>query len=211
MPMRIWHICGVSEKSVSTKKDNRYSSLFSHPSSFCFPVSNTNRQNKNPLQQNWRYEVSSIRTIFKGSCFSIRWTFADYLWIKAIVYFGKHFETDKSCRWFYHLLDVVSTLDPYFESAYEIGGVTLAYWEKDENLSIKLLKKGMTNVPKTHERDWRILFFLAIITWIIKKILPLPRITWKKPSNNRDTRDIFRFWLLAFIPIPKILKLPLNS
>jgi hypothetical protein len=93
----------------------------------------------------------------------------DYLWIKAIVYFGKHFETDKSCRWFYHLLDVVSTLDPYFESAYEIGGVALAYWEKDQNLSIKLLKKGMVNLPKIHEPYWRILFFLGYNNMYYKK------------------------------------------
>tara|TARA_B100000959_G_scaffold286430_1_gene365027 strand:- start:3139 stop:4038 length:900 start_codon:yes stop_codon:yes gene_type:complete len=105
----------------------------------------------------------------KGAALAYDELFADYFWIKAIVYFGDHFETDKSYKWLYHLLDVVSTLDPYFEYTYEFGGVALAYWIKDENLSIKLLKKGMINVPKTHARYWTIPFFLGFNYMYYKK------------------------------------------
>jgi hypothetical protein len=105
----------------------------------------------------------------KGAALAYDELFADYLWIKAIVYFGDHFETDKSYKWLYHLLDIVSTLDPYFQYPYEFGGVALAYWVKDENLSIKLLKKGMINVPKTHERYWTIPFFLGFNYMYYKK------------------------------------------
>ncbi len=105
----------------------------------------------------------------KGAALAYDELFADYLWIKAIVYFGDHFQTDKSYKWLYHLLDIISTLDPYFEYVYEFGGVALAYWAKDISHSIKLLKKGMINVPKTHKRYWTIPFFLGFNYMYYKK------------------------------------------
>tara|TARA_Y100000031_G_C8158353_1_gene355682 strand:+ start:109 stop:1008 length:900 start_codon:yes stop_codon:yes gene_type:complete len=105
----------------------------------------------------------------KGAALAYDELFADYLWIKALVYFGEHYQTDKAYEWLYHLLDIVVTLDPYFEYAYELGGIVLAYWIKDVNHSIKLLKKGMINVPKTHKRYWTIPFFLGFNYMYYKK------------------------------------------
>ena len=105
----------------------------------------------------------------KGAALAYDELFADYFWIKAVVYFGDHYQTGKDFKWLYHLLDVVVTLDPYFELAYEFGGTVLAFWIKDVNNSIKILKKGMINVPKTHERYWAIPFYLGFNYMYYKK------------------------------------------
>lgn len=105
----------------------------------------------------------------KGAALAYDELFADFLWIKAIVYFGEQLQKDQNYKWLYHLLDIVVTLDPYFEYPYEFGGVVLAYWTKDVSLSIRLLKKGMINVPKTHPRYWTIPFFLGFNYMYYKK------------------------------------------
>ncbi|MDY7032554.1 MAG: hypothetical protein SVY10_11690 [Thermodesulfobacteriota bacterium] len=72
---------------------------------------------------------------------------ADILWIKAVLYFGKHVRTDRDFKWLYNMLDIVTTLDPQYEIAYYFGGIVLA-WEVDNiELSNKILKKGMENIP----------------------------------------------------------------
>lgn len=105
----------------------------------------------------------------KGAALAYDELFADFLWIKAIAYFGEQLQKDQNYKWLYHLLDIVVTLDPYFEYPYEFGGIALAYWTKDTSHSIKLLKKGMINVPKTHPRYWTIPFFLGFNYMYYKK------------------------------------------
>ena len=36
---------------------------------------------------------------------------ADFLWIKAITYFGEHYITDQKYDWFYHMLNLVEKYD----------------------------------------------------------------------------------------------------
>lgn len=105
----------------------------------------------------------------KGAALAYDELFADFLWIKAVVYFGEQYQKDKNYKWLYHLLDIVVTLDPYFEYPYEFGGIALAYWTKDVSHSIRLLKKGMLNIPKTHPRYWTIPFFLGFNYMYYKK------------------------------------------
>lgn len=86
---------------------------------------------------------------------------ADLLWIKALAYFGGHAATDQDYSWLSHILDIVTTLDPFFQYPYEFGGVILATEIGDVDKSNLLLEKGMKNVPETNERYWYFPFFLA--------------------------------------------------
>ena len=52
---------------------------------------------------------------------------ADYFWIKTISYFGDHLMSDRKYPWLYHLLDLVTTLDPHFIWPYYFGGIVL-FW-----------------------------------------------------------------------------------
>ncbi|MBI2875342.1 MAG: hypothetical protein HYY20_00495 [Candidatus Tectomicrobia bacterium] len=82
---------------------------------------------------------------------------ADLLWIRAVIYVGDHLMTDKRYPWLYHILDLVTTLDPQFETPYEFGGVILALEERAVDQSTALLKKGM----QSHPRSWRLPFYLG--------------------------------------------------
>jgi hypothetical protein len=97
----------------------------------------------------------------KGAALGFDEMLADLLWIKALAYFGGHAVTDQDYSWLGHLLDIVTTLDPFSQYPYEFGGVILATEIGDVDKSTALLKKGMENVSKTHARYWYLPFFTA--------------------------------------------------
>ncbi|MFH1856308.1 MAG: hypothetical protein ABH836_03635 [Candidatus Omnitrophota bacterium] len=82
---------------------------------------------------------------------------ADVLYVKAVGYFGGHYLIDKEYKWFYHILDIITTLSPRFEDPYEFGAVVLALEMKEIELSNKLLKRGIEYNPDY----WRFPFYLA--------------------------------------------------
>lgn len=84
---------------------------------------------------------------------------ADFLWIKAVTYFGGHYLTDKQYDWLYHILDITTTLDPRFEYVYEFGGTILSLEANQIKESVVLLKKGMEH----HPTAWRLPFLLGFI------------------------------------------------
>ena len=65
--------------------------------------------------------------------------------------------TDRNYHWLYHILDITTSLDPYFRYPYEFGGVVLAVEKEDFEQSNKLLKKGM----QYHSDYWRFPFYLG--------------------------------------------------
>ncbi|MEW6379239.1 MAG: hypothetical protein AB1611_06495 [bacterium] len=82
---------------------------------------------------------------------------ADILWLKVIIYFGDHYLTDKNYQWLYHILDLTTTLDPYFRLPYEFGGIILTLEKGDIDQSNSLLRKGIQN----HPDYWRLPFYLG--------------------------------------------------
>jgi len=82
---------------------------------------------------------------------------ADLLWARTVVSFGEQFQTDKNYKWLYHPLDIITTLDPYFEEVYMYGGILLAMAAKQVDESIVLLEKGIKNCPE----NWRLYFYLG--------------------------------------------------
>lgn len=99
----------------------------------------------------------------KGAMLSFDEIVADLLLIKSLSYFGSHYKTDKDFRWLYRILDVTTTLDPYFEDPYEFGGIILGQELGEPDLSLTLLEKGMKHVPRHHKRYWYLPFHIAFI------------------------------------------------
>lgn len=93
----------------------------------------------------------------KPACLGFESLVADLLWIKAIGYFGGHYLTDHSYKWLYHILDLVTTLDPLFRYPYEFGGIILALEGGNPEQSTLLLEKGI----KHHPEYWRLYFYLG--------------------------------------------------
>ncbi len=50
---------------------------------------------------------------------------ADVYWLRTIQYYGAHAESDRQFPHLYALVDFVTSLDPHFVDAYELGGLFL--------------------------------------------------------------------------------------
>ncbi len=98
-------------------------------------------------------------TFLRGAALSFDDILADLLWIKTISYFGDHLDRDQNYQWLNHLLEVITTLDPYFHDPYEFGGIILSWELHDADSGTKILLQGMENVPKQHPRYWYLPFF----------------------------------------------------
>lgn len=82
---------------------------------------------------------------------------ADALWLRVVQVLGDRVVRDKDYEWLYHALDVITTLDPQYEYAYEAGGTVLAELALRVDLSNRLLEKGVGPNPDS----WRIPFRLG--------------------------------------------------
>lgn len=86
---------------------------------------------------------------------------ADYFWIKTISYFGDHLMSDREYPWLYHMLDLVTTLDPNFIWPYYFGGIVLSVEAKQVEESNLILKKGMAHHPGV----WKFPFYIGFNYW----------------------------------------------
>ena len=82
---------------------------------------------------------------------------ADLLWLQAVQYVGGKEQSVRGYKWLYHILDIVTTLDPKFDYAYQSGGVILSVYAHRIEESNELLKKGYRENPGV----WQIPFYLG--------------------------------------------------
>jgi len=86
---------------------------------------------------------------------------ADYFWIKTISYFGDHLMSDRKYPWLYHMLELVTTLDPQCIWPYYFGGIILSLEAGQVEQSNLILRKAMHHHPKV----WKFPFFLGFNYW----------------------------------------------
>ncbi|OQW37639.1 MAG: hypothetical protein A4E19_13270 [Nitrospira sp. SG-bin1] len=82
---------------------------------------------------------------------------ADLIWLRAIQVLGDKVVRDQDYQWLYHALDVVTTLDPQYLYAYDVGGTVLAELAGRYDLSNQILEKGL----KPNPPSWRLPFLLG--------------------------------------------------
>lgn len=82
---------------------------------------------------------------------------ADLIWLRAIQVLGEKVVRGQDYEWLYHALDVVTTLDPQYAYAYDVGGTVLAELAGRVDLSNQLLGKGLEPNPTS----WRLPFLLG--------------------------------------------------
>ena len=111
------------------------------------------------LMEDTTYEVMYLVSgkIVKPLTLGFDQLIADLLWIRAVNYFGSHYITNRYYPWLYHLLDIVTTLDPKFIKPYMVGSIILATEAEEIDNSNKLLMKGMEHNPEV----WQIPFYLG--------------------------------------------------
>lgn len=82
---------------------------------------------------------------------------ADLLWLQMIQMLGKRQNSADEYAWLYHVLDVITTLDPQYAHAYYVGGVVLTDLAERVDLSNRLLEKGHATNP----HEWSLPFLLG--------------------------------------------------
>ena len=88
---------------------------------------------------------------------------ADMMWLRLLQVLGKKNNTAEEYEWIYRALDVVTTLDPQYDYAYYVGGVTLTNLAKRVDLSNRLLEKGFKENP----RVWNLPFLLGYNNYFV--------------------------------------------
>ncbi len=86
---------------------------------------------------------------------------ADIIWLRFIQYYGEHRMTDLQYEYMYHILDILTTLDPHFVHAYNLGALMLTHDAKRPDQAFKLLKKVIRDNPE----EWRALFMYGFINY----------------------------------------------
>ncbi len=76
-------------------------------------------------------------------------TYANYLWIRTMLYFGEHYETDKDYTWLVTMVDMVTRLNPYFYPAYEFAGVMIPSLNNNPDAARIILNRGITHLGTT--------------------------------------------------------------
>jgi hypothetical protein len=116
---------------------------------------------QSPLKTIAVYMYIPSGDFLKHFTFGFNQVIADYFWIKTVGYFGEHLMSDRHYPWLYHMLDLVTTLDPQFIWPYYFGGITLSLEAQQVEQSNLILKKAIHYYPY----NWHFLFFLGFNYW----------------------------------------------
>ena len=87
-------------------------------------------------------------------------TYAHYLWISAMIYFGDHIEGDRQFKWLTQMIDMITRLHPYFHEAYEFAGLMIPDYCGDPDAARVILERGMNALGGVR---WNIPFYLGML------------------------------------------------
>jgi hypothetical protein len=87
-------------------------------------------------------------------------TYAAYLWIKTILYFGSEYMGPQQYRWLVGMIDIVTRLNPSFYPAYEFAALFLPDYCKNPDAARVILERGISGCS---QKRYKLLFYLG---WI---------------------------------------------
>lgn len=132
---------------------------------------------------------------------------ADLYWLRTIQYFGAHAQTDRKFPQLYALVDLVTSLDPHFVEAFQLGGLFLDIGREFPE-AIAIYEKGIEANPDRWElpHDLGRLYFLdlkdeaqALHWWKITDRLPgrpqyIPRFLARLSAKTGHLETAFELW-----------------
>ncbi len=89
-------------------------------------------------------------------------TLADFLWLRAIQYYGEHRMSDNRFPMAGHIFEVITELDPNFVEAYMFGGLVLAAEGGDLDRGLVLLRQGIAWNPER----WELPFWTGFVHYV---------------------------------------------
>jgi len=120
--------------------------------------------------------------------------FADLIWLRFIQYYGEHRMTDARFELMYHILDILTTLDPKFAYAYTLGGLMLTHDAQNPDQARSLLKKGIIQNPD----DWRLPFMYGFIHYVFLKEYLIAKTYFRIAAFKPGAPDTPKRWA-AFV------------
>lgn len=132
---------------------------------------------------------------------------ADLYWLRTIQYFGEHIQTDGQYPYLHPLVDLVTSLDPHFVEAFQLGGLFLVIGKRFPE-AIAIYEKGIAANPERWElpHDLGRLYFLelrddaqALRWWQVAERLPgrphyLPRFIARLYTKTGALETAFELW-----------------
>lgn len=116
---------------------------------------------------------------------------SDLVWLRFIQYYGEHRMTDLKFEYLYHILDILTTLDPRFLHAYTLGALMLTHDANRTDQAFKLLKKAMEKNPD----EWRYHFVYGLINYLFLGNYNVA-VTYFRLSTQKPTAtDMPRRWI----------------
>ncbi len=119
---------------------------------------------------------------------------ADLIWLRFIQYYGEHRMTDARFDLMYHILDIMTTLDPYFLHPYNLGSLMLTHDAKRPDQAKRLIKKGIAVFPD----EWRIYFMYGFIHYIFLGEYRIAQAYFRLAGQMPKAPDLPKRWA-AFI------------
>jgi tetratricopeptide (TPR) repeat protein len=135
----------------------------------------------------------------KALSLGFRAPIADLIWLRFIQYYGEHRMTDVRFDLMYHILDILTTLDPHFDHAYTIGALMLAHDAQRPDQARALLKKGMYANPET----WRYPFVYGFIHYVFDVDYDVAATYFRLASRKPGAPEYTKRWA-AFTLYKKI-------
>jgi len=124
---------------------------------------------------------------------------ADIVWLQFIQYYGEHRLTDRKYTHMYHILDILTTLNPRFIRAYLLGSLLLTHDAQHPDQAKKLIRKGMYHNPDT----WVLPFYYGFIHFVFLRDFTTAQVYFKLAARKPYAPDLPQRWA-AFITYKKI-------
>lgn len=124
---------------------------------------------------------------------------ADLVWLRFVQYYGEHRMTDARFDLMYHILDILTTLDPKFLYAYTLGALMLTHDAERPDQAESLLRKGMI----LNRDEWRIPFIHGFINYVFLRNYRVAQTYFRLATTKPDVPDVARRWY-AFVTFLKL-------
>jgi hypothetical protein len=89
-------------------------------------------------------------------------TAADLAWLRAVQYYGEHRLADNQFARMGHVFDILTSLAPRFEAAYEFGAFALAQEGRDFPGAERLMLKGIAANPRSGQLAFQLGFLYYV-------------------------------------------------
>ena len=110
---------------------------------------------------------------------------SDLMWLRGVQYYGHRRQVDNVFTHMAHVFDIITSLDPRFQSAYVFGGTSLCQEGNQFPAGVRLLEKGMRANP----HEWIYPFQLGFVHYVGKRDLTRATFDFAQAARQPEAPD----------------------